>query len=259
MMKAFRIGWAENHGTLVDLGYRFHLPWVECAICQKEMKFLKSWGNGNFEYPSFKFKFLNKSDFNNDRRALNVHDFQALRRQIQEAAGWPVVVVPGASIGELEGNTGTKKLDDFVWGRLSVPQISKRARDVLAADGINLLTAEASIRFRGRVIDSHVAVQATIAALMTEESLRRFTISHCSDCDNYAQKNPLIQPPGDVPNRAHAVVPEGYLLKRSAWPLGQHLVQSQETLKVFASEQLIESVKRHNLSGISFIESGSYV
>ena len=249
-MNVFKIGWAENTGTLVDLDCRYSLPRVECLVCRGKSE-LKSWGNGYFQYASFKFEFLNKKEFNFER-VLTVPEFEKVRVRIREAAGWPVVVIPGASIGELQGKTATRQLDDFVWGTLCVPQISKRARDILATDGVNLRTADASIRFRGKKIDSHVAVQVEIAPLLSEESLRRFTIKHCPNCDDYDQQNHFLKAPGGTRYVTDILVPEGYLVKRSAWPSGHHLVQSQETLDVFASEGFIASTKRHGLTGIKW-------
>ena len=55
------------------------------------------------------------------------------------------------------------------------------------------------------------------------------------------------------------VVPEGYAIMRSHWPAGQHLVQMWETLSVLASEEFMEAVRKHNLTGIAFKECGTYV
>jgi hypothetical protein len=172
------------------------------------------------EYPAFKFDFLNHDEFNY-KRVLSVVEFDKVRQRIVRAAGRPVMVIPGGSIGELSGSSARAKLNDFAWGRVLVPQISKRARDLLASEGINLLTAECTIRCRGKNLDSHLAIQVALAELMTEENLSRFKIYHCPRCGNYQS-----------PPKPDPVVPEGYVIRRSAWPAGQHLVQMAETLKV---------------------------
>jgi hypothetical protein len=243
-MKVFRIKWAVNQGTTVDLGYDYHLPFVQCLECSPEWK---NWGSGMFEYPAFKFDFLNHEEFTDDR-VVSVAEFHQIRRRIVLAAGRPVLIIPGASIGELSGTSATEKLNDFAWGRITVPQVSKRARDWLANEGINLLTAECSIRCRGKTLDSHLAIQVEPVPLMTEESLAKFRIHHCPRCGNY--KGPLQPGP---------VVPGGYMLSRSAWPVGQHLVQMVETLDVIASEEFMEAVRRHHLTGIAFEECGRLI
>src|SRR5437660_2103809 len=243
-MKVFRINWAVNEGTVVDLGYDYDLPQVECLECEPEWM---NWGQGMIEYPAFKFDFLNDTEFNFDR-VVSVAAFDQIRQRIVRAAGRPVNVIPGASIGELYGTSFRSKLNDFVWGRIFVPQISKRARDLLACEGINLLTAECSIRCRGKKLDSHLAMQVEPMALMTEESLSRFKIYHCPRCGNYKH-----------PPKPDPIVPEGYLIGRSAWPAGQHLVQMAETLNVLASNEFIEVVKKRNLTGLIFEECGRFV
>src|SRR5690242_16209588 len=154
-MKAFRITWSVNEGTTVDLGYDYNLPRVECLECEPQWK---SWGDGVIEYPAFKFEFLNKKEFT-FKRVVSVAEFKRIQNKIEMAAGRPVMVIPGASIGELSGTSAKTRLNDFAWGRITVPQISKWARDLLVSEGINLLTAECTIRCRGRKLDSHLAIQ----------------------------------------------------------------------------------------------------
>lgn len=245
-MKAYKIEWADvKQRRMVDMTCRFNLPRVECPICCPEWK---NWGDGLFEYPAFKFSFLNEQEFT-DRRVLSLDEFSDIRLKIQNAAGRPVNIIPGASIGELSGTTISTKLEDFIWGRLIVPQISKRAKDILASESIDLFTTECSIQFRGRQLTSHLAVQVEPVPLMTEESLARHKIFHCPRCGNFVSPSPRLSP----------IISEGYLIKKSNWPKDQHLVQMQETLHILASEKFIETVKRYKLSGITFEECGLLV
>ena len=243
-MTAYKINpTPEQRLGAVDLGYRYHLPQVECSLCTGQWK---HWGNGDFEYPAFKFGLLNDREFN-FCRVVTVAEFEKICARIIRAAGRPVMLIPGASIGELAGTSSATKLPDFVWGRVTVPQISRRARDLLASESIHLLTAEASIRCRGKHLDSHLAIQVESVPLLTEESLRRFTITHCPNCGNYKQVE--LKPK----------VPEGYMIKRAAWPVGQHLVKLVEHSRVIASDEFIAAVKKHNLTGILFEECGQFV
>lgn len=244
MVKAFETTWPHDDDNAVDMGYDYHLPRIECLQCTPEWK---SWGNGMFEYPAFKFDFLNRREFTY-KRVVNLAEFERIRQRIIQAAGRDVAVIPGTSIGEMSGTSARKDLNDFVWGRITVPQISKRARELLANEGIDLLTTECTIRYRRRKLDSHLAIQVEPVALMTAESLARFQIKHCPRCGNY--RSPLMPAP---------VVPEGYAIMRSHWPAGQHLVQMWETLSVLASEAFMEAVRKHNLTGITFKECGNYV
>lgn len=252
MMKAYRIEWAANRGTLVDLGYDYNLPRVECLACCLRWKY---WGEPSIEYPAFKFDFLNKKEFN-FKRVVSVSEFEQIRSRIVHAAGRPVMVVPGLCIGPLSGTTWTRRLDDFIWGRIGVPQISKRARDLIASEGINLITAEMNVRCRGRSVDSHLALQVEPVPLLTEENLRHFFIKQCSVCGNFARCAIGDKPP-PVGNKPSTL--EGLVIQKSAWPSGQHLVQSAEIGRVIASNELIEAVKKHKLSGIVFPECGEYV
>lgn len=243
-MKAYKIRWSINRGTAVDLGYEYHLPRIECLDCCGKWK---NWGQGHYEYPALKFDFLNDKEFN-DKRVVSITEFQQIRARIERAANRSLMIMPGASIGMLAGKTHSKKLDDFVWGRISIPQISKSAADLLAQEGINLLTSECSILFCGNKIDSHLAIQVEPVSLLTEESLNKHKIYHCSRCGNYKS-----------PPKPDPIVPEGYVIKRSSWPDDKHLVQMVETLKVIASEHFMQAVKKHKLTGITFEEYGQYV
>jgi hypothetical protein len=175
-------------------------------------------------------------------------EFKKLRERIARAAGRRVIVEPGAGIGELEGTATSTKLDDFTWGRVVLPEMSRQTRDILADDGIELLTADCSISCRGKTIETQLAVQFEPVELLTEESLERHKIFHCPRCGNY-----------QAPLRPAPVVPEGYVIKRSAWPKGGHLVQVRETSDIIASEEFMEAVKKHSLTGIVFKECGQFV
>ena len=243
-MKAYKIKkLSKISGITVDAGYELHIPFLECLVCCPEWK---NWGQGYYEFPTLKFSFLNKTEFNN-RKIINLEEFKKLKKRIESAAGRPVNLYPGASIGELSGISCRKKLEDFVWGRL-IPQISKRANEVLIKEGIQLTTADCSIKYRGQKIDSHLALQIQPVAMMTAESLERHKIFHCPRCGNY------MWPPKPDP-----IVPGGFLIDKSKWPKGQHLVQMAETLEVIVSEQFIEAVKKNKLTGIAFEECGQFV
>jgi hypothetical protein len=240
MKKAYKIHWADVTRTgLVDLGYRYALPQVCCNRCGS------TWGNGCFEYPAFDFDFLNEEEFT-DERVVDLKGFREIADRICNAAGRSILLVPGACLGPLSGVAKARELDDFLWGSTSSPQVRKCARELLAAEGIDLLTAELSIRFCGRKLDTHLAVQAEPAALVSDESLSRHGLTHCPVCGDF---NPPLRKP---------VVPEGFILRQSWWPKGQHLVTLAETLDVIASEEFIEAVKKHKLSGIKFVDYGRF-
>ena len=240
-VKLFRLGWPkEGRSGLLDLGYDLHLPWIKCETCNR------TWGDGMIEYPAIQFDFLVREEFNDDR-IVNATEFKHICARLESALGRRMMFVPGASMGILSGNAATPKLGDFVWGRHIYPQISRRARDLLAQDGVALQTAEASIRFRGRLVESHLAIQAEPAALLTPESRRSESISHCSSCNDFRS------PPRkrDHVRRLVAV--------SARWPVGHHLVIVLETLDLVASSEFMDSVRRHSLSGIEFEECGEIV
>ena len=234
----------------VELGYDFCLPRVECLDCQPEWK---CWGNGLFEFPTLQLNFLNKREFCWER-IMSVAEFEKLQTRIEKAIGRAVDLVPGASIGLLSGKAWKRKLDDIVWGGLLYPQISKRACELLASEGIELGTAECVIRYYGYgcPIDTHLAIQAEPVAMLTEESLDELGLLRCSRCGHYKHTSPTL-------NRNPAGDRLPYQINRAAWPKGQHLVTVRETLDVLASPEFIEAVKRHNLVDIAFLETGDYV
>jgi hypothetical protein len=239
-MKAFKIHWPRSSvGSPLDLGYKYNLPSVRCPNCGE-------WGNGNFEYPDFAFDLLNETEFT-DRRVLDIPEFTQFGETILSAAKRPVLLVPGACLGRPYGDAFRTSLDDFVWGRIFVPQISKRARDVLAGHGINLRTADIDVRFRGKSITTHLAIQVEPVPLLTEDSLRRFTFTRCDLCGDYTRKDRGV------------TVPQGYYLQQARWPNREHLVMLRESLNVLASEELMDAVKKHNLAGIVFEECRQFV
>lgn len=250
-MKAFKIDSTSKY-TMVDLDYAFQLPRVECTVCEPEWK---DWGDGFFEFPVFRFDFLNTEEFTFDR-VVSLEDFHQIKGRIEQAAGRSVNLIPGCSIGELAGECFKAKLEDFVWGRILYPQISERARDLLAEEGVELLTAECSILYQGRPIRTHLAIQVEPVSLLTEDSLERLGITHCKRCGHFKQPRPQLRVRSRQPVPA---VSEGYLLKRKAWPKGQHLVALQETQRVIASQEFMEAVKKHKLKDIQFIECGRFV
>ena len=125
----------------VDAALIFNLPQVRCHDCGE------TWGQNFYRFPAFKSDFLNKKDFNFDR-VVTVNEFEQLRDRLSKAAGRPVPVYPGAAIGELCGDAGSPNLGDFEWGTIPMPLISKKARDILESEGIRLVTAECTIKYR---------------------------------------------------------------------------------------------------------------
>lgn len=240
-MKAHRIHWADRRlSTIVDLGYRYSLPQVHCDLCRS------TWGDGDFEYPTLRLPFLNERDFTYDR-VITVAEFARVRKRICRATGRDALLVPGGSLGEPFGESITTRLQDFAWGRLCYPQISKRACELLLAEGIKLNTATVSIRCRGKKLDTHLALQVDPYVLLTTETLARHKIIHCPRCGDYHHVCPRPR------------IGEDYEVKRSCWPRGLDLVTSIETLHVLASEEFMETVKRHKLTGLAFVECGHYV
>ena len=241
-MNVFSIEFAQRKGlSLVDLGERYTLPLVHCEVCGE------TWGERCVDYPAFKFSFLNKSEFNDDR-VVSVSEFERIAERISRSAGRKVLVRPGSAIGELEGEAFAMSLNDFTWGRAScAPQISQHARDLLAQEGINILTADIILRCRGKPLRSHLAVQPEPAILLTEGTLIRHGITHCRACDRFDVKYPRPK------------IPEDLEIRMSAWPKPKHLVKSVETGHIFASEQFMAAAKKHKLSGLTFVERGHFV
>lgn len=243
-MKAFRITFDKSLPDRVDAAYAFNLPRLECRVCTPDFK---GWGQSAVGYPAFKLSFLNKREFNIDRY-VTLDEFNSIRERIINAVGRRLIILPGAGIGELIGTAKAANLDDFTWSRAVAPDISKRARDLLAGEGVELLTAECSLRFRGRRVETQLTVQVEPVEMLTKESLERHKIKYCPRCENY-----------DSSLRPRPVVPEGYMFRRSAWPEGKHLVLVRETCQILASEQFMEAVKKHNLAGIVFEPVGQFV
>jgi hypothetical protein len=243
-MIAYIIARNKERPRIVDAKCRFNLPCLGCLVCTPEWK---SWGQSFVGYPAFKFDFLNEREFNFDR-IVDLRTFGEIRKRLVNAAGRDLVIEPGAGIGELEGTAAAANLDDFTWGRF-IPEISKRARDLLARGGVDLLTAECSIMHKEKKLKTHLAIQCEPIEMLTKESLNEHHIVQCSRCGNYLTPSPRKAP----------TVPAGYLIKRTAWPPGIHLVQVRETTRVLASQQFIEAVKRHNLTGIAIEQYGRYV
>jgi hypothetical protein len=259
-VKAFMIDRAADRRAEVDLGYDLFLPELECLECCPEWK---SWGVWSTSYPAFQFPFLKPEEFNADR-VVSLEEFGAIARRIEAAAGRRVNLLPGAGIGRLSGHTSSTRLDDFVWGTV-VPQISRRALELLAGEGVTLLTAECDIRYRGRRLDSHKAIQVEPVAMMTDESLARFKFHRCPRCGNYVGPRPPSQHiVADLEGYRSMppfweIISEGYIMRKSAWPAGQHLIQMEEAKRVLASEAFIEAVRKHGLTGIKFVECGELV
>ncbi len=243
-MKAYRITQDKRRPRTVSAAFKYYLPSVECLECCAEWK---TWENGFIAFPALKFPFLNKKEFN-PKRVVSIEEFNKIAEHLCEAAGRCVSFCPGCGIGELEGDATTRKLDDFTWGTIVAPEISMEARDLLAGEGIELVTAECSITYRKKRIEDRLAVQLEPVALLTEESLIRNNIKHCSRCNHYWQTG-----------CSTVVVPEGYMIKKDLWPKGKHLVQVMETLDILASEEFIEAVEKHALTNIVFEEYGTYV
>ena len=242
--KAFKIDWLKGKARRSpDLGCDLHLPQVRCSVCGE------TWGSV-YAYPGFNFDFLNPKEFNWER-TLSTEEFQRqIRERIQRSVGRSVMVVPGAGVGPLTGTSAFAKFDDdFVWGTILCPQISKVAEKILASEGVQLLTADVSMRCRGRLVESLFAIQAEPASLLTAESLHKHRIKHCVNCDKYTAPLPTER----------VIVPEGYEIRKSAWPKGQHLVTLAETLDILASSEFMAAVQKHNLTGIAFEECGVYV
>ena len=240
-MKAFKIDWAgKTRMAPLDLACEFSLPSIRCYDCGR------TWCLGTIEYPAFNFGFLNDVEFTDDR-VLSVEEFAKVSDRIVRAANRSLLVTPGGSIGPLCGEAFRAKFDDFAWGRVVLPQISKRARDILAGEGIHLLTGEMNVTYRGKRVTSHLGLQVEPVPLLTEENLKQWTIVHCPTCGDYTRTN------------RRAVVPEGFMIGRSKWPKGQHLVMLRETLDIIASEDFIEAVRRKELTGLSFVECGQFV
>jgi hypothetical protein len=238
-MKAYRIRQTTFECRLT-VDCRYQLPSVVCHGCGRE------WQEGLIEFPTINFPFLTERRLLSKRTA-SVAEFEEIRKRIIAELGREVLIVPGSSFGPMEGEAAVSKLDDFVWGTICIPQISKRACDILTAEGIDLLTADCSIRYGRKKLDTHLAIQIEPLPMLTKESCEQAKITHCLTCGDYFQNYPKPEMEGS------------YQLARRAWPKGKHLVQLIETLDVIPSEEFMTAVKKHKLSGIRFEEYGEFV
>lgn len=227
---------AERRYPDADLGYEYHLPQVKCPRCGV-------WGLWSVEYPAFQFDFLNKREFRLER-VVSLDEFDKIRQRFAEVCGRPVNLIPGGSIGRPIGRCTTARLNDFVWGRVCFPQVSKRARDLLRNGGVSITTAECDIRCRGRKINSHLAIHLEPLRLLDEEGLDRHGLTFCDVCGGYNVRT-------DRPEN-----PAPWRVKRSVWPEGVHLALSEETSEILASPEFIRAVKHYKLTGLRFVEFG---
>ncbi len=240
-MKCYSLAWQGKRvvSGIIDLGYELHLPRVHCHRCGS------TWGDGMYEYPAFQFEFLNEEEFN-FARVVDIQGFESIKRRIEAAAGRPVELVPGGSIGKPVGKTQSR-LSDFTWGRVTYPQISRNACEILRTEGIHLLTADIDLQKRGKKVDSHLALQIEPAAMLTEESKSLLKITHCEFCGDFNQTSRTQRPP------------EGLTLRRAAWPDGRDLITVQETLDVIVSDRFVEVVKKNAFTGLEFHELGRLI
>lgn len=239
-MKAYKLQWVTSKAAgKLELWYRYALPQISCPVCHR------TWGNDFYEYPAINCEFFNEKEFN-IMRQVNVAEFAVISKRIQNSIGSSLLLVPGGSLGLLEGKSITTRLEDFAWGRVCYPQVSKRACELLQKQGINLVTAEMFLRCRGRNLDSHWALQVAPLALLTSNSLQANKIQHCPVCGDYH----LVE---NKPSLGR------YQLRASLWPKGQHLVTLAETVDVIASPEFMAAVQKHPLTGIRFVECGEFV
>jgi len=138
-------------------------------------------------------------------------------------------------------------LEDFVWGGICLPQVSKRAVELLADEGISLTTGQIELRYRGQKVESHVSVQFDTVRILEDTCLKRFDVIQCDVC-KYWRK---------VQQRGYPLT--GYLVRKDLWPNGGHLVQPLEGGREMVSPEFMEAVRKHGLTGIEFVECGEYV
>lgn len=234
-LKAYNIGRVEQRrGVWAEC--RRELPFVRCDKCGRE------WGDGLIEFPALDLAFMRELK----KEIVNVEEFRRIRKRIESGLGRPINVIPGCAFGGCEGEASEPLKHDFIWGSICSVQISRRARDLLATDGIELLTAETKIKYERKRLD-YLAIQLEPVPMLTEETLQKADISFCSKCEDYFQNYPKPNMDGH------------YEIRREAWPKGQHLVMLIETLKILASPEFMTSVAKHRLSNIRFIEYGVFV
>lgn len=250
-MKAYRIDWVDHgRARMLDVTYGYQMPKVECRNCEPEFG---SWGQSMLEFPAVRGEFLMGKEFTFER-VVCLREFRRLKGRIESAIGRHINLVPGCSIGEPTGVAQSAMLPDFVWGSLICPQISRRAHELLEAEGVKLRVASCPIRHRGKQLDSHLSIQAEPLAMLTEKCLSSLQIAQCPICGDFKQPAPTLSRVGSAVRRA---IP--YEIRREVWPTEEHLVTLLETLDVLASPQFMAAVRKHRLADIAFAECGRFV
>jgi len=245
----YRLRWEKNRTRGVELIAPFELPRVKCHTCGK------TWGDPMIYYPTFKFSFLNEEEFNFER-VVSLDEFDELRERFFACAGRRFNLVPGATIGNQGLRVLSRQLDDFIWGAITVPQISKRACELLEKEGISLLTADCKTTLRGRDIGTHRVLQVEPTELLTCQNVAELDLLHCSLCGLYMARPKL---PTMKPWRLGEPEPEHFKIRKDRWPPGEHLVMCRETLRILASPEFMQAVRKHRLTGLQFLPCGEYV
>lgn len=237
-MKAYEIHFSDRERICeIDCAYTYYIPRVRCPVCRT------TWGQSAVEYPALDFDWFSKEELSR-KRVVTVEEWRELCGRLTSAAGRHINLLPGGGLGTLSGTSKTHRLQDFAWN--SQPIVSKRAVEALGQEGIQLRTGKVDLKCRGRKVETHVSMQVDPVPLLTPENLKELTVEHCSHCGDYNQV------------KLHPVVPGGLQIDRRKVP-AEDLYQSIERFRVIASPRFMDAVKRLQLTGMEFVECGSYV
>ena len=140
-----------------------------------------------------------------------------------------------------------KNPPDFVWCCFSL-LASRRAIEALRRSGLRVPFGPGVVQIGKRQpCEDFVALQLDLVRLYSDTTLEEFTMSFCKKCGNALLKDVRAEPKG----------PRQFVRKRI--PRRQGLVRAYESVVTLATEQFIEAVRVHKLTGLAFREFGVYV
>ena len=227
--------------TSIDGAYDYHLPQVKCQCS------LNSSGDGYFAFPALEFDAQDPM-FSDENCALSPEELNVVRARILKKVGRRVWLPPGASLGPFSGTSHTSKLTDFV--DPSYLLISKRALEKLDGAGVSLRTGPAHIRCRGKMLDSHLALQVEPIAepVLAASTVEALTLEYCAICGDCHKVDPRRKlKPGECQLRKEVVPSEATVFKLYEWSL------------TLVTQRFTEVATELGLSGAKFKPWGTLV